>query len=316
MVDYVLKHSSLKFKTKNGNNILWFPLQVPHNESMYAFLEDVFQKYYDLLCQQKFKDEILPETIDTVKKIGLGILKVLEIHMTGDVITAYNEFEKLMVHYQGIFPIIPLKKGKTFYRMRADKHNLKDKKDFYPLSNKLRYLCASCRFSIAGYPCLYLGFSKSVCLYEISQNGTMCGLELPIDELKDLKILDLTFPEKSKDKKAADNVEEFIKAWPLVASCYIVMANEQINRDAKFREEYIIPQMLTTYLRRKTDINGICYYSTRNENLNPFGEGEDDFRNVVLFPKELDGDGYDMSLINMFHWYEPFNVGKIKEGDK
>ena len=318
MVDYVHEHCVFfDFNSKNGHDILWFPLQVPLNVSMYDFLEDIFKKYCALLCQQKFKDEILPETIDTVKKVSIGILKVLKTHMTGDIIDAYNEFETLMEsYYENVFPIKPLEKGKTFYRMRADKHNLKDKNEFYPLPLKLRHLCPSCRFSIAGYPCLYLGYSKSVCFEEISHNGTMCGVELPKEEISDLMIYDLTFPEESNGNIDPDIDMKFIKAWPLIASCYIIMGNEQINKDGKFREEYIIPQMLTTYLRHKTSYYGICYYSTRNEKLDPFGKGEDDFRNVVLFPKKHDKEGNDMNLINMFHWYEPFNVGTIKQDNK
>lgn len=139
------------------------------------------------------------------------------------------------------------------------------------------------------------------------------NLELPKEKLTDLRIIDLTFPE---DNQESDNIMKFIKAWPLVASCYIVMDNEQINRDAKFREEYIIPQMLTAYLKHNTNYKGICYYSTRNEYLDSNGKGNNDFRNVVLFTNTLESDNYDKKLMDMFHWYEPFNVGEIIHENK
>lgn len=313
MVDYV-HENSYDFKTMNGRDILWFPLQIPLNISMYDFLEDVFSKYVNLLSEKVFVNDIQQEVINQVKEVKTGILNVLRKYNTGDNNKASIEFENLMEkHYNDIFPIKQIEKGYTFYRMRANEYNLKDKKEFYHLPLKLRHLCKSYRFSISGYPCLYLGYSKNVCMVEMSPNGTMCGVELHKEELKDLNILDLTFP---IENQGMDNVMKFIKAWPLVASCYIVMANEQINRDAKFREEYIIPQMLTAYLRHKTSLDGICYYSTRNENLNPFGRDEGDFRNMVLFTRELDESGYDMKLINMFRWFEPFNVGEIKQNNK
>lgn len=300
-----------EFNSLNGKNILWFPLQVPHNVLMYKFLEDTFNKYLMLVKREEFK--ISEDNVKIVRGVMDGLLNVLKIHQTGDVIKAYESFETLMKYFydsDSKLPSIKLEDGYTFYRMRAKEHNLKDKREFYHLPINKRSLCSSGRFSIAGYPCLYLGYSKNVCMVETSQNGTMCGLELSKAQTKGLKILDLSFGNSQNEDEDVDN---FIIAWPLIVSCYIIMANEQINRDSKFREEYIIPQMLTAYLRHNTDFDGIRYYSTRNENLNPYGRKEEDFRNVVLFTKNYDSDGYDMELINRFKWFEPFNIGTIKQ---
>ena len=314
MVDYV--HSNYGFKSMNGRDILWFPLEVPLNVSMNAFLCDIFKKYITLLhrCERAISEE---DKI-TISCVIKDLLEILKTHKSGDVIKAYELFENMMRKYYirndkgDVLPTKSLEKGHTFYRMRANEHNLKEKKEFYHLPSSYRHLCASYRFSISGYPCLYLGYSKNVCYVEMSHNGTMCGLELLEQEKRSLKILDLTFADDQLIGGGDKEVLKFIKAWPLIASCYIVMANSQINRDSKFREEYIIPQMLTTFLRYNTDFDGICYYTTRNENLNPRGRDEEDFRNIVLFPKNIDSSGYDMDLINRFHWFEPFNVGKIR----
>ena len=294
MVEHVQHNDG--FKSMNGKDILNFPLQVPLNVSMFDFLKDVFRKYYILLSSRDLC--IRQEDKELVIFVIRGLLEILNIHKTGDVIKAYKNFETLMDTYycdncenRYRLPTIMLEKGYTFYRMRANKHNLNKNSEFYHLPINERYRCSSMRFSIAGYPCFYLGYSKNVCLTEISPNGTMCGLELSNNQTNELKILDLSFGD---DQEKGNDVDKFIKAWPLIASCYIVMANEQINRDAIFREEYIIPQMLTAYLRHKTDYNGIRYYSTRNEELDPRGRNEKDFRNVVLFPKDVDSSGYDM----------------------
>ncbi|SEA89115.1 RES domain-containing protein [Prevotella sp. tc2-28] len=309
MIEYVHSHNG--YKSLNGCDILWFPLVTPLNVSMYDYLKDVFEKYEALINLHEFTNEISSEIKDEVKKVINGLLSVLMMYKTGDVIEAFKEFEVLMDGcYKDSFPIKKLEIGHTFYRMRANKHNIMDEKEFYHIPSKLRHLCASYRFSIAGYPCLYLGYSKNVCFSEISNNGTMCGLELLRQQSNDLFLLDLTFP-KTVEKAESDTISNFIKAWPLVVSCYIVMANSQINRDSKFREEYIIPQMLTAYLKHKTKLDGICYYSTRNENLDPYGKDEEDYRNVVLFTNLSENDDYDISLIERFHWYKPFNVGTI-----
>lgn len=41
--------------------------------------------------------------------------------------------------------------------------------------------------------------------------------------------------------------------------------------------------MLTSYLRNKTNYDGVCYFSVRNENLEPNGREENDYRDLALF---------------------------------
>ncbi len=302
MVNYVQKHS--EYNSYNGRDILWFPLQVPQNKTMRDFLQNIFENYHNLLNCNIFN--IKQDVKDFVYGVYNSLLDILQTYERGNILKAHMDFEIMMkTYFEATLPTKYLESNHTFYRMRANEHNLREKKEFYNLPSALRHKCASYRFSIAGYPCLYLGYSRNVCFTEISQKGSMCGLTLKQELSNHIKILDLTF---AKDQSENQNVMNFIKAWPLIASCYIVMANEQINRDSKFREEYIIPQMLTAYLKHNTDYAGICYYSTRNENLKTDGHGEDDYRNIILFTKDFDRDGYDMDLINKFKWYEPFNV--------
>ena len=203
------------------------------------------------------------------------------------------------------FPNKDVENNIVFYRMRKEL-DLKEERQFYHLPKSMRYKCNSERFSIAGYPCFYVGYSKNDCYVEISKTGSMIGMSLNDD--KSLKVFDLTF---SEEQQSGDGLKDYLKAFPLIASCYVVTMNCVEADSAKFREEYVIPQMLTSYLKNKGKYDGICYYSVRNENLDTLGRDENDYRNLVLFTdlsSSNASDDYDMELMKKFHWYKPFNV--------
>lgn len=295
--DYARKGSS--FRTLNGKDVLWFAVQVPQGVSLVNMLDDLFDKYKRLI---RWYDSFEQTDLDFVDNVCDNILKVLEKYLSGDVIKAYEVFSEVMDSYEGIFPYKDVEDDILFYRMRKEL-NISDKKEFYHLPTTMHDKCSSERFSIAGYPCFYIGYSKNDCYVEISKTGSMIGMKL--NEEESLRVLDLTF---SEDQKKGERLNDFLKAFPLIASCYVVFMNDVDTEKAKFREEYVIPQMLTSYLRHQNKYDGICYFSTRNENLEPLGRGENDYRNLVLFPKLNSTKEYDEELMNKFHWFKPFSV--------
>ena len=300
MIDYAEKTKEVWML--NGRNVMWLPIMVPHGITTTVMLEDVYKKFVFLL-RQKGSDLLSEENVCQVHTICGEIIELLKLYLRGNVVSAHKKFAKLMdQHYSNTFPHKFVETNYLFYRMRRDEDK-QEKKEFYHLPVSLRYLCASERFSIAGYPCFYIGYSKADCKVEISQKGSMVGLSLKNAE--NLKVLDLTF---SKDQEDGSKLKEHLLAWPLIAACYLVMDGCIDTDKAKFREEYVIPQMLTSFLKHRGGYDGICYYSVRNENLNPLGRGEEDFRNLVLFPNLNDENEYDEKLMDKFEWYTPFNV--------
>lgn len=287
------------YRTLNGNDVLYLPIQVPQGVSVMNMLQDLFSKYRSLI---RWYDSFEQADIDFIDDVCEKILSVLDKYFTGDVIKAYKTFSELMDAYDNIFPNKIVEKDITFYRMRTD-YDLKEKEQFYHLPTSMRYKCSSERFSIAGYPCFYLGYSKNDCYAEISKTGSMIGLKL--NGGYSPKVFDLTF---SKEQEEGSLLKNYLKAYPLIASCYVVLMNSIDTQTAKFREEYVIPQMLTSYLRNKNKYVGICYYSVRNENLDALERGEKDYRNLVLFPNLDSSKEYDLELMNQFHWFRPFSV--------
>lgn len=287
------------YRILNGKDVLWLPIQVPQRVSVIQMLEDLFVKYKKLTRRY---DSFTQIDIKFVDNICETIILVLNEYLTGDVIKAYELFSGMMGLYgEDSFPYKDVEDDILFYRMRRDMDK-NEEKDFYHLPTTMRDKCSSERFSISGYPCFYLGYSKNDCLVEISKTGSMIGMKL--NEKGSLKVLDLTFTE---EQESGDQLIKYLRAFPLIASCYVVM-NCIDTEKVKFREEYVIPQMLTSYLKHRKKYDGICYYSVRNENLHPLGREENDYRNLVLFPTLTSSEEYDIVLMKKFHWFKPFNV--------
>lgn len=297
LLDFARKGNN--YRSLNGQDVMWLPIQVPQGVSVITMLSDLFAKYKRLI---RWRDFFEKEELEFVDDVCDTIIRILEKYLSGDVIMAYKLFNELMESYGDLFPHKDVEGDILFYRMRRDM-NLEKKEDFYHLPTSMRDKCSSERFSIAGYPCFYLGYSKNDCYVEISKTGSMIGLTM--NEGNSLKVFDLTF---SKEQDNGEQLKEFLKAYPLIASCYVVMTNSIDTQNAKFREEYVIPQMLTSYLKKQNKYDGICYYSVRNENLDPLGREENDYRNLVLFPNLDSSKEIDMELMDKFHWFNPFCV--------
>lgn len=174
--------------------------------------------------------------------------------------------------------------SKTFYKIRPDQKDLVCKTDFLHIPFNKRYLASQQRFSAMALPCLYLGFSKEVCIAEVGKSGTIAEFEIN----DSLNIIDLTLPNEN------DNEDKFymFKLWPLLAACYVAVPRElDHGKKINFKEEYLFPQLLTRiFIERRGNcaddykrIDGICYYSCRNRELDP---KLDTYKNLVLFAKE------------------------------
>ena len=263
-----------------------------------SFLENY--KNFTFLYLKLLKDQNVDgETIQFVEELTNNLREIIIDYLNGKVASSYSKFKQEMkpviekLHKKTI-PV------KTFYRMRAE-GGLSDIKEFHHIPFDKIYLSQNERFSIVGYPCLYLGYSKRVCEIEVSKGSlARFSLKKPLD-----KILDLTLGQGDGEKDITE--KDLVKIYPLIASCYIVpfystiLEKECTPEKSYFHEEYIIPQLLTLYLKEEGVADGIIYYSVKDPNLNPRGQGEKDFRNIVLFTKrEKLNENYDFELIKKF----------------
>lgn len=154
-----------------------------------------------------------------------------------------------------------------------------------------RFLIKEGRFSLPGFPCLYLGGSEEVCEKEVGKgNKGECKFvnQYQIRDDKSIKFLSLAPP-------INDSLQEllgFLVLYPLI----LASQSPKKHSEGVFHEEYIIPQLLMEYVREnREDVDGIRYLSSH------YMDGEMlKMMNYVLPVTEIKESGYDEKLMDKF----------------
>ena len=262
---------------------------VPSESTIREYLINVFGKYKKLLS----RFGINQHTISDVDLLCEAILRAHQLYLDENIPEAYQVFSDAMKVCP--IPTTTLHKDMKLYRARTELQT--NSKEFYHVPFNQRFLCSNNRFSIAGYPCLYLGCSPEICLCEIKNQKSSC-IEI---QLKDnLNVADLTLNVLSFDSLLQrDDPMQLLNIFPLLVSCYLIYQPGDWDK-IKFREEYIIPQLLTMYIRNEMkNVDGIRYFTAQIEYL---FSNDDQYKNVVLFTNCRDNQIYDQQLINKFVW--------------
>jgi hypothetical protein len=272
------------------------PLYFALGKTFMENIDNFSSQYLKLLSDNKVNNDIVGIVDNLIKNLRGTVNE----YLNGKIGSAYSAFKDAMDPIKDFFSIKTIQ-NETFYRMRAI-GGIMDIKEFYHLPYNKIHLSKSERFSIEGYPCLYLGYSKHVCEIEIS-SGSIARFTLkePLN-----KILDLTLGQGDGRKDIPEI--SLVHIYPLIALCYIVpfystIQEKECRPDKSFfREEYIIPQLLTLYLKEESIADGIIYYSVKDPNLDTQGRGEKDYRNLVLFTNGENNtdEMYDNELMDKF----------------
>ena len=301
----VIKKTGKKYFLYNEHDVLYLPLQVPVGVPILLFMKDFFEKYKSLIEDSaeilKEFDVNVDNVIKNVCKFRDAYIQMHEAILSGDADVAYQDMAEVLSS-DSYFIKTEIKKQEPpvhFYRARSG-INWTQKEDFYHVPFNKTYLCGSYRFSIAGYPSLYIGYSKEVCKKEVRGKECSC---IELTQKEDLHVADLTWT--NKDERSG--LALFLQAYPVIAACYVVpffcknLGKEcpDIIEKQTFKEQYIFPQFVTMFIKKYLDVEGIIYYTTRDENLIP---SKDNDKNIALFPKYAENILYDKKLIEKFDW--------------
>lgn len=209
--------------------------------------------------------------------------------------------------------------GYNFYRVRSAPNSAieKDANEMFHIPSQKRQLASNERFSLCGFPSLYLSTMQQLAWQECGYPPEYYCSEyqyLPSDDSQDdWKIIALCAPKEIRNRFLAiyyndfdlwlSIVERCLKTYPLILSCSFANASGK----APFKQEYIIPQMLMQWVHRNKDkYNGISYFSCidmRSE------QSVWNAYNLVLpaLPP-YDDDGLSLALKEHFNWSMPTYV--------
>ena len=259
--------------------------------------------------EEKDKDEgqyyhCINIDINEIETVSNLLKQCIHEYHQGFPATAFGTIKKVMTYlmrtplkvYQKSGDLEPLKTDRLYlFRLRGIQDAaMHTRKDLFHVPSCTRSMISRCRYSIAGYPSLYLTTSIELGMEEISSannNVLVSRFELirPQRELN-IRVLELGIKPQDfyelnreyrddnqsvRDLSGIDLKDDSIRSnylrwYPLIAACSFIRA----NKNSPFSSEYIIPQLLMQWVRkqiRRNELMGIRYFSCASVRASDLG---------------------------------------------
>ncbi|MEQ9302365.1 MAG: hypothetical protein RJQ14_00505, partial [Marinoscillum sp.] len=219
---------------------------------------------------------------DAMDKCCDEIKKAVRSTFEGHPHDAYQHFKKTMTSIRKELNKLTINKLgdsdlRNLYRVRHTSSPSLSKEELFHIPFEDRHKVATQRYSIPGLPCLYLSGSLYTCWEEMGR-PPFHELQISGFWLKDattLKVLNfgnrpkrlnkylspdgsISNTYKNDETQLINTLINSIVIWPLMAACSIIVK----NRNAPYKPEYVIPQMVLQWITKNEKFDGLCYFST------------------------------------------------------
>lgn len=288
-----------------------------NEKSMVDFLSVNFEAYLEELRTANIPEKNLllgkemcqkvNDVIEDIENNMHGIINVLKMYRLGNIVDAsielFDILDKmkpyLMIGYTGDFHKY------SYFRIRKvdEKQKQFERYEMFHIPLNKNHLIGPERYSMPGYPCLYLATQIELCWYECGKPDQfyVSKFEIPNGVNNTLKLIDFSQKlcelkhsffcwfnnEKDKDK-VRKYLLKYLYTYPLRAACFVTVEHQE----GRFKEEYIIPQLLLQWIRKDKDFYGVKYESCKpSDEVRRIGG-----YNLVLLTKDFDENGYDKFL--------------------
>ncbi len=304
------------------------------NESFIDLLHDTFELFLqtiEKIDEGTIKAEIT-KNLPTLKAFCNCLVQSVTSYYEGLPAKAYYEFEEAMNLIENNLSIKEetenmVGKSKPFYRARVGNSIQFSKGEMFHIPFHKREYATTNRFSIPGFPCLYLSSSIYVCWEELKRPDiNKIQVSKFTLENKNFKILDISLTansvirylessatiiqgnslivlagiERQESFNRSNKLSiKFLNSWPLVAACSIKVKKQ----DGAFKPEYIFPQFLLQWVTKNKKVDGIKYCSIE-ANISPKVDNSK-LINYAIPVKKINTTGYCESLVDSFSFTEP-----------
>ena len=193
------------------------------------------------------------------------------LHSKAFTIIKNQLFDNLILEKMNLATI---KEGEYFYRGRFFEYNRhKSHEDMFHIPLEMRGNIKTQRYSVPGYPCLYLGSSIYSCWEELGQPKFNDLMISAFQTTRELKLFDFRIPAEEDFYNL--NFEKLLLSLPLIIACSFIVREE--DKNFEFKAEYIIPQLLIELITeinrdewKRKNINelilGVIFTSTHKNN--------------------------------------------------
>ena len=267
---------------------LWLPVDLTEKDSYMATALARLQDYKRLINDKAADPQKDGELLDRINRLISGLIGIIEI-ISDDFDGAKRLLRKTLEttgfnqEYIMKYFCYQLPESETLYRLRNGTHIEKIKMFHCP-----DVTCGVERFNRAGRPILYCGQSLVGCKKEVSYDPNeyttaefTTKTEFKFFDLACVKLNEYKYSgyygQQDDDYKEAKN--ELLYLWPIIALSYIVdKTDKEQTKSPEKNTTYLFPQLLSEYIQETyPDIQGIRYFTVRNENIDPVKSTFTDF---------------------------------------
>lgn len=215
--------------------------------------------------------------VENIKDSIETIMNALDLYLSAHIVECINTISEYLKNNKKLLVLKINKnsaKDNKWYRMRMQKRYKRvfSADEMFHIPFELRGKVSTQRYSLPGYPCLYISRSIWATWEEMHEPQLSQFSVSLLKPQEDFRVLDLRLRDLDSIKKY--EMEKILCTLPLVISCSIKV----LNPDDNFKPEYIIPQMVmlvlveNQYTVEGEKVIGCIYTSTQR---NDFFEWKD-----------------------------------------
>lgn len=211
--------------------------------------------------------------IELCKSTFQSVVNCIKTYLDkGDPHAAYEEFAKRFSAIANPGKVSPVSAlsfvdiDTNHYRLRVSQENIMNVHGLFHVPFEKRHVISSYRYSIPGYPTLYLSNSVYVAFKELSEPDydNLYVSKLNINASEDSpQLLDLT-QQTEIGRSDRLNIYLYLARWPLLMACSFKAAITDI-----FKVEYVLPQIVFLWVKKNIRIGnsqrviGVRYSSSK-----------------------------------------------------
>jgi hypothetical protein len=242
------------------------PKSRPGNVDFPDYLSLIFTDFITGLQAVTGTDQLTStvlQNVATVQSIADSIVQIVREYYAGSPGQAFDLLSQMLgqqsQHFGKLYTI-PLKPEdlSNLYRLRVADAGEFGREQMFHIPFELRHKVATQRYSIPGFPSLYLGSSAYICWKELRCPQFDDVYSARLEAKSTVRVLNLGYRPRAVGWYARVQIQsgtnnqqllEFLLAqvmfWPLLTAASVRV----LHPDAPFKPEYIVPQLVLQFVR-------------------------------------------------------------------
>lgn len=249
----------------NLNALLNPPFVSDERKLYYDSLSEITSKYIEYLHLSMFCDILSQEDYAKLEYIGKEIQSILKTYLSGQSGEAYKKLSDLLdsLSFNWDNMSYRIDHENAFIRIRSTSDNLRKRTDMFHVPFNKRQLISKQRYSIEGFPCLYLSGCAYTSWLELNRPEFSSIWASSFRPSKEMKLLDMAFTLNSLEINHTQYQQKHLKDL-LCLYIFVIATSYRVKYpSAYFHEEYILSGLILQWITKNSTFVGLRYLSTK-----------------------------------------------------